>query len=229
MTSTTALGCRYRPKWHYSAQRNWLNDPNGLVYANGIYHLFYQHNPHGEGWGNMSWGHATSADLTHWDGQPVAIPCDDQEAIYSGSAVLDIDNTSGFGTPENPPLVAIYTSAYSPASPSNGRQAQSLAYSTDDGATWTKYAGNPVLDRASPDFRDPKVFWYEGDAGSYWVMVAVEAALREVILYKSADLKTWEYLSTFGSANATGESGSARTCLSFRWTATPGTRSGCWW
>ena len=152
----------------------------------------------------MSWGHATSADLLHWDEQPVAIACDEQEAIFSGSAVLDKTNTSGFGTPDNPPLVAIYTSAYSPASRSSGRQAQSLAYSTDDGATWTKYAGNPVLDRASADFRDPKVFWYDGDAGSYWVMVAVEATDREVVLYKSADLKTWEYLSTFGPANATG-------------------------
>lgn len=204
MTTTTALDCRYRPQHHYTADRNWLNDPNGLVYANGTYHLFYQHNPFGNVWGNMSWGHATSTDLLHWDEQPVAIACDEREAIYSGSAVLDAHNTSGFGTPEKPPLVAVYTSAYSPASPLNGRQAQSLAYSTDDGATWTKYAGNPVLDRASADFRDPKVFWYNGDAGSYWVMVAVEAQDREAVLYKSADLKTWEYLSTFGPANATG-------------------------
>ena len=204
MTTTSALDCRYRPRHHYTADRSWLNDPNGLVYANGTYHLFYQHNPSGTVWGNMSWGHATSADLLHWDEQPVAIACDEQEAIFSGSAVLDKTNTSGFGTPDNPPLVAIYTSAYTPASPLNGRQAQSLAYSTDNGATWTKYDGNPVLDRASADFRDPKVFWYDGSAGSYWVMVAVEAVDREVVLYKSADLKTWEYLSTFGPANATG-------------------------
>ena len=204
MTTTTALGCQYRPQHHYTADRNWLNDPNGLVYANGTYHLFYQHNPSGNVWGNMSWGHATSADLLHWDEQPVAIACDEQEAIFSGSAVLDAHNTSGFGTPDNPPLVAIYTSAYSPASPLSGRQAQSLAYSTDDGATWTKHSGNPVADRGSADFRDPKVFWYDGGAGSYWVMVAVEALDREVVLYKSADLKAWEYLSTFGPANATG-------------------------
>lgn len=203
MKTLTELDCQYRPKWHYSAERNWLNDPNGLVYANGIYHLFYQHNPHGEEWGNMSWGHATSTDLQHWDEQPVAIACDEQEAIFSGSAVVDVHNTSGFGVGGVPPLVAIYTSAYSPASPLAGRQAQSLAYSTDDGATWTKYAGNPVLDRASADFRDPKVFWHDGAAGSYWVMVAVEAVHHEVVLYKSADLLTWEYLSTFGPANAT--------------------------
>lgn len=203
MKALTELDCQYRPKWHYSAERNWLNDPNGLVYANGIYHLFYQHNPHGEEWGNMSWGHATSTDLQHWAEQPVAIACDEQEAIFSGSAVVDVHNTSGFGVGGVPPLVAIYTSAYSPASPLAGRQAQSLAYSTDDGATWTKYAGNPVLDRASADFRDPKVFWHDGAAGSYWVMVAVEAVHHEVVLYKSADLLTWEYLSTFGPANAT--------------------------
>lgn len=203
MNPTADLDCRYRPTWHYAAERNWLNDPNGLVYSNGVYHLFYQHNPHGDVWGNMSWGHATSADLLHWDEQPVAIPCDGQEAVFSGSAVVDTLNTSGFGVGGVPPLVAIYTSAYAPGSLLAGRQAQSLAYSTDDGATWTKYAGNPVLDRGSSDFRDPKVFWYDGDAGSYWVMAAVEALTHEVVLYKSADLKTWEYLSTFGPANAT--------------------------
>lgn len=204
MKAITELDCQYRPKLHYTAGRNWLNDPNGLVYSNGTYHLFYQHNPHGDDWGNMSWGHATSTDLQHWEEKPVAIPCDEQEAIFSGSAVVDVHNTSGFGVGGVPPLVAIYTSAYSPASPLAGRQAQSLAYSTDDGATWTKYDGNPVLDRASPDFRDPKVFWHDGDAGSYWVMVAVEALNHEVVLYKSMDLKSWEYLSTFGPANATG-------------------------
>jgi fructan beta-fructosidase len=143
-------------------------------------------------------------DLLRWEEQPVAIPCDGEEAIYSGSAVVDVHNTSGFGTPDNPSLVAIYTSAYTSGSPLAGLQAQSLAYSTDDGATWTKYAGNPVLDRASADFRDPKVFWYDGQSGSYWVMVAVEALDHQVVLYKSADLRSWEYLSTFGPANATG-------------------------
>lgn len=203
MKSTTGLDCQYRPKWHYSAERNWLNDPNGLVYSNGTYHLFYQHNPYGDDWGNMSWGHATSTDLQYWAEHPVAIPCDEQEGIFSGSAVVDVHNTSGFGIGGVPPLVAIYTSAYVGTAPLAGRQAQSVAYSTDDGATWNKYAGNPVLDRASSDFRDPKVFWYDGDAGSYWVMVAVEALRREVVLYKSADLLSWEYLSTFGPANAT--------------------------
>ncbi|MET1087360.1 MAG: glycoside hydrolase family 32 protein [Arthrobacter sp.] len=201
---TVAATDRYRPEFHYTAGRNWLNDPNGLVYLNGTYHLFYQHNPFGPDWGNMSWGHATSPDLLHWEEQPVAIPCDEFEGLFSGSAVFDEHNTSGFGTAENPPLVAIYTSAYSEASPLAGRQAQSLAYSLDEGRTWSKYRGNPVLDRASADFRDPKVFWYDGGAGSYWVMVAVEAVQRQVVLYRSADLKAWEHLSTFGPANATG-------------------------
>ncbi|MGO4235625.1 glycoside hydrolase family 32 protein [Pseudarthrobacter sp. YAF2] len=203
-TTPAAISDPYRPAFHYTSERNWLNDPNGLVYLNGTYHLFYQHNPFGPDWGNMSWGHATSEDLLNWDEQPVAIACDEHEAIFSGSAVFDEFNTSGFGTAINPPLVAIYTSAYSDASPLAGRQAQSLAYSLDEGMTWTKYQGNPVLDRASADFRDPKVFWYDGGAGRYWVMVAVEAVHRQVVLYKSADLRSWDFLSTFGPANATG-------------------------
>ena len=135
---------RFRPEWHYTSRRNWLNDPNGLVYLNGTYHLFYQHNPFGADWGNMSWGHATSRDLLAWEEQPVAIPCDDQEAIFSGSAVFDEHNTSGFGTAANPPLVAVYTSAYGGSSPLAGRQAQSLAYSLDEGRTWTKSTGTPT-------------------------------------------------------------------------------------
>jgi len=194
----------FRPAWHYSARKNWLNDPNGLIHVHGTYHLFYQHNPSGVAWGNMSWGHATSPDLLHWKEQQVAIPCDSNEAIYSGSVVFDPENTSGFGTAGTPPLVAIYTSAYTDASPLRGRQAQSLAYSLDLGQTWTKYAGNPVLDRASANFRDPKVFRYDGTAGSYWVMAAVEATDRVVVFYRSENLKDWDYLSSFGPANATG-------------------------
>jgi levanase/fructan beta-fructosidase len=196
--------CRFRPERHYAARRNWLNDPNGLVYANGLYHLFYQYNPYGNGWGHMSWGHATSPDLVTWEEHPVAIACDDQEMIYSGSAVIDIRNTSGFGTTDKPAMVAVYTSAYTEASPLAGKQAQSLAYSLDEGISWTKYSANPVLDRGSANFRDPKVFWYEGPAGSYWVMAAVEAVDRTVVLYRSSDLKSWQYLSAFGPANATG-------------------------
>ncbi|MGR0220034.1 GH32 C-terminal domain-containing protein [Agromyces sp. ZXT2-6] len=204
---------RYRPYLHFSPERNWMNDPNGMVYDDGTWHLFFQHNPYGTRWGNMSWGHATSTDLVHWEEQPIAIPqtFDENgtaiEDIFSGSAVIDEGNTSGFGTAEDPAMVAIYTSAYTPAHPTHaGKQAQSLAYSTDGGTTWTKYEGNPVLDRNSANFRDPKVFRYEDPETdeSYWVMVAVEALEYTVVLYRSDDLKTWTHLSDFGPANATG-------------------------
>ncbi|KQM82095.1 glycosyl hydrolase family 32 [Agromyces sp. Leaf222] len=204
---------QYRPAVHFSPERNWMNDPNGLVYEDGTWHLFFQHNPSGTRWGNMSWGHATSADLTHWEEQPLAIPQTFDadgvaiEDIFSGSIVVDEQNTSGFGTAENPPMVAIYTSAYTAAHPTlAGRQAQSLAYSTDHGQTWTKYDGNPVYDRASANFRDPKVFRYTNpETGeSYWVMAAVEALQYQVVISRSDDLKTWTHLSDFGPANATG-------------------------
>ncbi|HEY4153125.1 MAG TPA: GH32 C-terminal domain-containing protein [Pseudolysinimonas sp.] len=193
----------YRPYLHFTPEENWMNDPNGLVEENGTYHLFFQYNPDGNQWGNMSWGHATSTDLVHWKQQPLAIPHDNEQDIFSGSVVVDTHNSSGFGTPSNPPMVAIFTSAYT-SGPHNGIQAQSLAYSTDHGQTWTKYSGNPVLDRGSANFRDPKVFWYQGTTESYWVMTAVEATQHRVLIYRSPDLKTWTYLSDFGPANATG-------------------------
>ncbi|MEV7457026.1 glycoside hydrolase family 32 protein [Pseudarthrobacter oxydans] len=202
--SPAATTDSYRPALHYTAKDTWLNDPNGLIFHGGVYHLYYQNNPLGNVWGNMSWGHATSTDLLTWTEHPVAIACDENEDIFSGSIVHDRDNTSGFGTPSVAPLVAIYTSAFKPGSTHEGVQAQSLAYSLDGGYSWTKHGGNPVLSRGSADFRDPKVIWYDGGADSYWVMVAVEATDFQVVLYKSHDLKTWELLSTFGPANATG-------------------------
>lgn len=195
----------FRPAYHYTPAKNWMNDPNGMVFHKGVYHLFYQHNPSGNTWGNMSWGHATSKDLVHWEEQPLALSTDAQEDVFSGSIVVDKDNTSGFGTKENPALVAIYTSAYKEPSPYRGLQAQSLAYSVDDGRTWTKYSGNPVLNRDSANFRDPKVFWYDNPSGGgYWVMTAVESQDHKVVLYKSGNLKDWTALSEFGPANATG-------------------------
>jgi levanase/fructan beta-fructosidase len=184
---------QYRPGYHFTPGRYWMNDPNGLVQHDGVYHLFFQYNPEGNAWGNMSWGHATSPDLVRWTEHPVAIPYDDDEEIYSGSVVVDHRNSSGLGT--GSVLVAVYTSVYS-----DGKQAQSLAYS-EDGMTWTKYAGNPVLDRGSKAFRDPKVSWYPSDGG-YWLMVAVEAEAREIVFYRSDDLRNWEYLSTFGPVDA---------------------------
>ena len=203
-TSTAATTDSYRPALHFTAKDTWLNDPNGLIFHDGVYHLYYQNNPLGNVWGNMSWGHATSTDLLTWTEHPVAIACDENEDIFSGSIVHDRHNTSGFGTGSTAPLVAIYTSAFKPGSLHEGVQAQSLAYSLDGGYSWTKHGGNPVLSRGSAEFRDPKVMWYDGGADSYWVMVAVEATDFQVVLYKSRDLKSWELLSTFGPANATG-------------------------
>ena len=201
---------QYRPLVHFTPEKNWMNDPNGMVFVDGTYHLFFQHNPQGTTWGNMSWGHATSPDLLHWEEQPLAIPqtFDENgasiEDIFSGSIVVDAENSAGFGPEGSSPLVAVYTSAYTPQHPQlAGIQAQSLAYSLDEGQTWTKYEGNPVLNRNSANFRDPKVFWYDGPAGAYWVMTAVEATDHKVVLYKSTDLKSWEHLSDFGPANAT--------------------------
>lgn len=203
----------YRPGLHYTPAKNWMNDPNGMVYFNGTYHLFYQYNPQGPDWGNMSWGHATSTDLMNWTEQPVAIgqTFNDSgqsiEDIFSGSIVVDENNSSGLAKNGETPLIALYTSAYTDKNPEHaGKQAQSLAYSLDEGTTWEKYEGNPVLDRNSANFRDPKVFWYEGDTPeeSYWVMVAVEATDYKVVLYKSDNLIDWSYLSEFGGANAVG-------------------------
>ena len=184
----------YRPQFHYSPVKNWMNDPNGLVYYRGQYHLFYQYNPAGNTWGNMSWGHAVSTDLVHWTELPVAIPYDANELVFSGSAVVDKNNTSGLGTKANPPLVAIYTSA------KPGSQSQSLAYSTDGGLTFTKYG--TVLDIGSAEFRDPKVFWYA--PANQWRMVVVKATEHKVSIYSSPNLKNWTHLSDFGPAGAVG-------------------------
>ena len=200
MTSAvTVTTTARRPELHFTPERNWVNDPNGLVFHKGVYHLFFQSNPYGNDWGNMSWGHAISRDLISWEDRPVAILFDDDGGIFSGSVVVDVTNSSGFGTPENPPLVAMYTIAQP------GHQAQGLAFSVDDGETWTKYEGNPVLDRGTADFRDPKVVRYQ-DAGSqsYWVATCVEANDRQVLFFRSDDLKTWTPLSTFGPIGAVG-------------------------
>lgn len=212
----------YRPQLSYSPARNWMNDPNGLVYHDGVYHLFYQYNPNDKVWGDMSWGHAVSADLVHWSELPVALQVEKNgrgsitQSFYSGSAVLDHANSSGLGLDGQAPLVLIYTSVHPVAMTlANGRQvregqqSQSLAYSQDGGASWTKYAGNPVIDLppaadqdAYRDFRDPKVFWYAPE--NKWVMVAVLATLHKAVLYSSSDLIHWEFMSEFGPAAAVG-------------------------
>lgn len=183
-----------RPLVHFTPHRHWINDPNGLIWHDGEYHLFFQHNPYGNDWGNMSWGHAVSTDLVSWTHLPVALLCNDDEHVFSGSAVFDADNTSGLGRDGQPPLVAIYTAC----DPHDQIQRQALAVSLDRGRTWERYAHNPVLDIGSTEFRDPKVFRHE-DA---WVMSVVLAEERKVRFYGSDDLIDWRHLSDFGPAGS---------------------------
>lgn len=180
----------YRPQFHFTPERNWMNDPNGLVYFDGEYHLFYQYNPEGNDWGHMSWGHAVSEDRLHWKHLPIALHEENGVMIFSGSAVVDEKNSSGFGKDGQPPLVAIYTGH------GLGKQTQNIAYSHDKGRTWTKYDKNPVIDINSPEFRDPKVFWHEPT--KRWIMVVAKSDDRKVFIYSSTDLKKWERRSEFG-------------------------------
>ncbi len=192
----TAYSDRYRPQIHFSPQKGWMNDPNGMVYLNGKYHLFYQHNPDSTVWGPMHWGHAASADLVHWQELPIALYPDALGTIFSGSAVIDKDNTAGFGANA---MVAIYTS-HNHAMEKDGFEkieTQSIAYSLDEGKTWTKYKGNPVLPNPGiHDFRDPKVSWYE--PAKKWIMAL--AVTDHIDFYSSPDLKKWTKESEFGKS-----------------------------
>ena len=181
---------KHRPLYHHTPAYGWMNDPNGMFYKDGVWHLCFQHNPYGSVWGNLSWGHSTSTDLVHWkyEGDPV-MP-DAWGLIFSGSAVVDKDNTAGFGRDA---IVAFYTSAK--PTPWGDNQMQCMAYSTDGGKTFTKYANNPVLTSTERDFRDPKVFWYA--PGKHWVMML--AVGQEMQIYSSANLKDWKYESSFGA------------------------------
>ena len=159
----------YRPQIHFSPPENWMNDPNGMVFHNGVYHLYYQYYPDSTVWGPMHWGHATTSDLIHWENHPIALYPDSLGYIFSGSAVVDENNTSGFGKEGKIPLVAIFTHHNPKAEKENPTtlENQSIAFSLDDGYTWTKYTGNPVLKNPGiRDFRDPKVLWFEG--GKKW-------------------------------------------------------------
>jgi len=187
-----------RPQFHFSPPSMWMNDPNGMVYFDGEYHLFYQYYPDDTVWGPMHWGHAVSRDLVTWEHLPIALYPDEHGYIFSGSAVVDWNNTSGFGVGGKPPLVAIFT-YHDPErgkSGSNDHETQGIAYSNDRGRSWTKYAANPVLPNADRhrDFRDPNVFWH--DASSRWIMVL--SVFDHVQFYASPDLKSWTYLSSFG-------------------------------
>ena len=184
---------QYRPADHYTPQQNWMNDPNGLIYYHGIYHMFYQYNKYGTTGGNASWGHAVSSDLIHWTELPIAIPVDANEEVWSGSVVYDRTDSSGLGTGGDGPLIAVYTSA---TKDGTGYQRQSIAYSNDGGDTWTKYANNPVIDIHSVNFRDPKVFWYAPTHS--WRMVVVLSDQHKVAIYSSPNLINWTEQSEFG-------------------------------
>jgi len=177
----------YRPRFHFSSAKNWINDPSGLVYDGSEYHLFYQYNPFGDQWGHMSWGHSVSKDLTRWQQLPVALPEENGIMIFTGSAVIDSRNTSGFGGSSGVPMVAVYTGN------SKGSQTQNIAYSSDRGRTWAKFAGNPVIDIHEAEFRDPMVFWHQ--SSQRWIMTVSLAKAHKVRFYASTDLKNWSQLS----------------------------------
>ena len=176
---------QYRPVYHHTPAWGWMNDPNGMFYKDGVWHLYFQHNPYGSQWENMTWGHSTSTDLVNWTFQGDPIEADAWGTIFSGSAVVDHQGTAGFGKSA---VVAMYTSA-------GENQTQSLAYSTDNGQTFTKYAGNPVVTSNTPDFRDPHVFW--NDDIKRWNMIMAEG--QHMNIYSSADLKDWKLESQFGA------------------------------
>lgn len=176
----------YRPQIHFTPAKNWINDPNGMVYADGVYHLFYQYNPQGNSWGNMSWGHATSTDMIHWTEQAVALTRDELGDIFSGSAVIDANNTAGFGAGA---MIAFYTSA------SDAGQQQSMAYSTDGGKNFTRYTANPVIKNNDDRQRDPKVFWHADS--QQWIMSLAKGWSKGIEFFGSTDMKTWNKLSTF--------------------------------
>lgn len=218
----------YRPSYHFTPLYGWMNDPNGMVYKDGEYHLYFQYNPYGSKWGNMHWGHAVSRDLIHWEHLDPAIARDPVGHIFSGSSVVDKKNTAGFGKDA---IIAIYTN-----NSVNHDEVQCIAYSNDNGRTFTKYEGNPVLTPFDglKDFRDPKVFWYEKD--KCWVMIV--SADKETRFYKSKNLKKWDYVSAFGKG--LGQQPCQYECPDFfqlpvngdeknkKWVMTMNINPGCW-
>lgn len=195
MAQLKLYGENYRPQFHFTPERNWMNDPNGLVFYKGQYHLFYQYNPFANVWGHMSWGHAVSKDLIHWKQLPVALEEENGIMIFSGSAVVDTKNSSGLGSIQNPPLVAIYTGS------TDTLQTQNLAYSTDNGLLWTKYKSNPVLNENKKDFRDPNVFWYAPE--KKWIMSLSYPTTHQIAFYSSVNLRDWKQVGIFGPAGDT--------------------------
>ena len=198
----TAQTDRYRPLIHFSPARNWTNDPCGLYFADGRFHVFFQHNPHGDQWGHMSWGHASSTDLVRWTEHDIALQEENGEMIFTGSAVVDQRNTSGLCAPGHACPVLIYTGHQSKTASAPRRERQNLASGDARGLAWKKFAGNPVLDEAREEFRDPKVFWH--DPTNRWIMAVALASEHKAAFYGSPDLKSWTKLSEFGPAGAPG-------------------------
>jgi len=187
----------FRPNFHFTPKQNWMNDPNGMFYLDGTYHLYFQYYPEDNVWGPMHWGHATSKDMVTWEEQPIALFPDEKGYIFSGSAVVDRNNTSGFGKDGKTPVVAIFT-YHEPKAAEEGKkdyQSQAIAYSLDEGQTWTKYQGNPVIPNPGiENFRDPKVIW--DDINKQWLMAL--ATTEKALFYTSQNLKDWKKLSEFG-------------------------------
>ena len=197
MLTATYYTEQHRNQIHFSPETQWMNDPNGMVYYEGEYHLFYQFYPDSNIWGPMHWGHAVSEDLVHWEHLPIALYPDELGLIFSGSAVIDWNNTTGFGEEGNPPMIAIFTYHLMEGEKAgrNDYQTQGIAYSLDKGRTWTKYEGNPVIPNPGiKDFRDPKVFWHK--ESEQWVMIFAKG--DRVQIYNSPNLKEWELTSEFG-------------------------------
>ncbi len=196
---------KYRPTYHFTPEKNWMNDPNGLVFYEGEYHLFYQHNPYGNTWGHMSWGHAVSMDLLHWKHLPLALDeyidkaTSDSTMIFSGTVAIDKNNSSGLCS-NGSCMIAIYTSQVFKNN-EGVIQHQSLAYSNDKGRTWSRYDKNPILNIQRKDFRDPKVFWYEPE--QKWVMALVVPDLFTVQFYESKNLTEWKMTGSFGKIGDT--------------------------
>lgn len=188
---------QFRPQLHFTPERNWMNDPNGLVYFKGEYHLFFQYNPYGKNWGHMSWGHAVSTDLVHWTELPVAIP-EGNQMIFSGCAVVDWKNVSELGADNEPPLLAYFTAH----DPRLLVQTQHMAFSNDNGRSWRHHPGNPIIDLNLEHFRDPKVFYHH--ASSAWVMVVALPRAHKVQFYRSHNLLDWTLGGEFGPAGGTG-------------------------
>ncbi|KAH8810699.1 endoinulinase [Xylogone sp. PMI_703] len=204
---TSAASNDYRPTYHFCPQQNWMNEPNGLIKIGSEWHLFFQHNPTGNFWGDLSWGHSTSTDLLHWQYLPVAIPAENNIQSFTGTSWYDIDNISGLGTATNPPYLAFYTGYF----PSSGVQDQRLAYSSDQGATYTKFAGNPIISQTQEaphdisgglEARDPKVFFYSPTGK--WVMILAHGGQNKVSFWTSSDASSWAWQNDLTASNIPG-------------------------